>query len=369
MKGLLPALRLGRAWITERADVQVDEVAVSVGETTVASRYRLRGAADGPGWILLHGMTRTGRRHPSLVRFARAVAASGATVVVPEVPDWVALRLSPHRTVEAVQAGLEVLSRTPGIRGRAGLMGFSFGGPQALRAAAAPELAGSLSCVASVGGYGDLERAVRFLLTGVHDGPEGEDRVKPDPYGRWIVAANYLAAVPGMRDAGDVAEALRALATHAGDRAIESWDPALDPVKDELAASVAPPRRSLFRYFAPPAGRDPAPDDAEAARWARQLTRAGLGVDEALALPDLLDVPVPVLLLHGRNDHLIPYSESLRMARRIRAPEVRVLVTHLFAHSAGDPGPDSPLAWGREAVRLGATLRWLMTPRRRLFTP
>lgn len=363
MKGLLPTLRFGRAWIRGRADVQVDEVAVAVGDIAVASRFRRRDAPGGPGWILLHGMTRTGRRHPSLVRFARAVAAAGTTVVVPEVPAWVGLRLAPERTGEAVEAGLRLLADTPGVRGRPGLMGFSFGGPQVLRAAADPATGARLSCVAAVGGYGDLERTVSFLLTGVHRWEGREHRVRPDPYGRWIVAANYLAAVPGMDGARDVARALRDLAVHAGDRAIESWDPALDPVKDHLAGTLPPERRALFRYFAPPAGRDPPASDAVTEDWARALTRAGLAVDPSLDLPHALEIPVPVLLLHGRNDPLIPSTESLRMARRIRAPEVRVLVTRLFAHSAGDPGPDSPLAWGREAARLGATLRWLMTPR------
>lgn len=363
MKGLFPALRLGRAWITDQADVQVDEVAVTSGQLSVASRFQRRDAPAGPGWILLHGMTRTGRRHPSLVRFARAVAAAGTTVVVPEVPDWVGLRLAPDRTTEAVEAGLQVLADTPGSPGRAGLMGFSFGGPQVLRAAADPALAAHLSCVAAVGGYGDLERTVAFLLTGVHRWQGREHRVRPDPYGRWIVAANYLAEVPGMGGADPVARALRSLATWAGDQAVESWDAAVDPTKEDLLGTLPRELQPLFRYFAPPAAEDPPPEDAESERWARALTRAGVRTDPALALPDVLEIPVPVLLLHGRNDHLIPYSESYRMARRIRAPELRVLITHLFAHSAGDPGPESPLAWGREAARLGATFRWLLTPR------
>lgn len=355
-----PTLRFARAWLTASSPVEVTEVSVDgpAGPFELA-RYRRPEAPVGPGWILLHGMTRTGYRHPSLDRFARAVAATGATVVVPEVPEWVGLRLAPHRTRDAVRAGLRLLEEDPATAGRPGLMGFSFGGPQVLKAAADPAVGPELACVAAVGGYGDLERTVHFLLTGGHEWEGRAHRVRPDPYGRWIVAANYLAGVPGYEDAGDVAEALRELAAYAGDYVIESWDESLDPVKAELEASVAPARRSLFRYFAPPAALEPVPATPEAEAWAGRLTAAGLARETALALPGELHIPVPVLLLHGRNDHLIPFSESLRMACRIHAPALRVHVTPLFAHSAGDPGPASRVAWAREAVRLGRTLAWL----------
>lgn len=357
---LTRAARFGRAWFAGEGGTRVEVQETSAGGLA-CTVYRPGRRTRGPGWILLHGMTRTGRRHPSLVRFSRAVASTGATVVVPEVPEWVSLELAPHLTRDAVLAGLEQLASEPHVRGRPGLMGFSFGGPQVLRAAADPEVGGQLACVAAVGGYGDLERTVRFLMTGIHEWDGREYRVRPDPYGRWIVAANYLTGVPGHESAGPVGEALRELAAYAGDEIIESWDPALDPVKDRLLEGLAPDGAELFHRFAPPAEEDPPAASPEILQLSRQLTRAGVNRDPAIHLPDRLDIPVPVVLLHGQNDHLIPFSESLRMAKRIRAPELRVTVTPLFAHSAGDPGPDSRRAWARELVRLGGTLGYLFT--------
>ena len=170
------------------------------------ARFRGNGDQPGPAWILLHGMTRTGLQHPSLRRFARALAMSGSTVVVPEVPEWVGLRLAPERTADAVEAALSALDGDPRVCGLPGLMGFSFGGPQALRVSALPSLQGRLSRVASFGGYGEVACTLRFLLTGLHEWEDREHRVKPDPYGRWIVAANYLSRVPGFEEAGPLAE-------------------------------------------------------------------------------------------------------------------------------------------------------------------
>lgn len=359
--GLIRTLHFARAWTGDRIPVEAEEISLGTGDPAHhATRFRRADVESGPGWVLLHGMTRTGRNHLSLVRFARALAASGGTVLVPEVPDWVALRLAPHRTVGAVEAGVAALEADARVTGRPGLMGFSFGGPQALRASMDPALAGRLACVSSFGGYGALERTVGFLLTGVHEWEGARHRVKPDPYGRWIVAANYLPHVPGYEGTEPVAEALREVAAWAGDHAVESWDPAVDGVKDAQAAALPRDLRTLFRFFAPPAAEDPPTPSPETDRWARALAEAGVAADPLLALPHQLEIPVPVHLVHGRNDHLIPFSEALRLARRIRAPELSVTVTGLFAHSAGDPRPRGPLGWGRETWRLGGALSRLL---------
>ncbi|MEJ2503405.1 MAG: hypothetical protein P8177_08860, partial [Gemmatimonadota bacterium] len=49
-----------------------------------------------PGWMALHGLTHRGREHPSLVRLASAIAASGAVVLVPDLPEWRDLRVRPE---------------------------------------------------------------------------------------------------------------------------------------------------------------------------------------------------------------------------------------------------------------------------------
>lgn len=359
--GLLRTVRFAREWSSGAREIEVEEVALQGPDGTIpATRYRPAGARPGPGWVLLHGITRAGRQHVSLVRFSRAIAASGATVVVPEVPEWVALRLAPHLTLGAVQAGVAAMEEDPMVTGPPGLMGFSFGGPQALRVGGDPSLAGRLACIAAFGGYGDMGRTLDFLFTGTHEWGGSRYQVLPDPYGRWVVAYNYLTRVPGHEGAASVARALWELAAHAGDHFIESWDPSLDALKLSLAEAVPSDWRDLFHFFAPPAALEPLPASGEARAWTQRLADAGLEVDPSLELPDVISVPVPVFLVHGRNDHLIPFSETLRTARRVRAPRLEVTVTGLFSHSTGDPRPHGPVGWAREVLRLGSTLRGLL---------
>lgn len=314
-----------------------------------------------PGWVVLHGITRPGRHHPALGRFIRALAASGCVVAVPEVPEWRELRLSPEVTPPTVRASLRALVEHADVApGHLGIMGFSFGAPQALTVVTDPEVHELVGGVVGFGGYCDLVRTVHFQFTGEHELDGHVHRLSPDPYGRWVVGANYLTHVPGYGGAGDVADALNRLASLAGDLGIESWDPSLDVLATQLREDLSRDARPVFDLFAHPASTEPprgAVDD-----MAEALAAAARRVDPAVDPTDLLgDVDRPVHLLHGRHDRLIPYSEGLRLGRALRSDVlVRSTVTSLFGHSARDRFP-GPVAGTREAVRFVRALAGILS--------
>src|SRR5690625_5244933 len=81
------------------------------GEEHPATLYRpARARGPLPTWVVLHGLTYTGRTHSSLVRFARAVAASGAVVLVPDVPEWRSLQVAPGATAPTIDAAVDTLA-------------------------------------------------------------------------------------------------------------------------------------------------------------------------------------------------------------------------------------------------------------------
>lgn len=341
-----------RAWQAGGPPTVESEFRLDRGDTVVPVSLFLPAHDPRPpvGWIVLHGITRPGRFHPTLLRFARSLAATGAAVMVPEVPEWIDLQLAPGRTLPTVRAALPALTSrlvgaAPGPESggdppRVGLIGFSFGAPQALVAAGDPTLAGALASVASFGGYFDLERTFRFLLTGEEEW-EGQTRHRrPDPYGRWIVAANFLAGVPGYHASGPVCAALRELAREAGDRRLPADDPAFDPVKDRLARPLTRDERALFRLFAPPATADLPLAGVAGAEWASRLAAAGRAAEPLADPREHLGAPAAdVHLLHGRGDDLIPSTETLHLARYLRAqgrPPAQLTITGLLAHSASD---------------------------------
>ncbi len=349
-------IRYGRHWLSGSGDViRSDQVLPSSGASFDAFVFRPRGAGDRPlpGWVLLHGITRPGRLHLSLVRFAESLAASGAVVVVPEVAEWVDLQLAPHLTSAAARAGLDFLEADPQVRGKLGLTGFSFGAPQAIQQALLPEFHDRLGVVTAFGGYADLERTLRFQMTGLHEWNGQTEYLRPDPYGRWIVAANYLTEVPGYESATAVASALRDLAAEAGDLQVESWDPSMDKIKNALRTRLDGDDRALFDYFAPDASDDPLPPDERAEQWVQDLTAAGRKRDPGLEFPaGALKTPVPIHVIHGAADHLIPSSEGRRLGQRLSQTEGTLTITSLFSHSTENGS-------GGRLSELGENLRFL----------
>jgi pimeloyl-ACP methyl ester carboxylesterase len=335
-------LRYTLSWLTGRESVVSREIPLDRSGTPVPATLLTpaRPRRPLPAWIVLHGITRPGRAHPTLVRFTRAVAAGGCAVLVPEVPEWRELRLATDQTLPTVEAALAAFEQIDGVARRpVGLVGLSFGAPQAIAASAHPALAGRIAGVVGFGGFCDLERTLRFQFTGEHEWRNRHHHLEPDPYGRWIVGANYLTAIPGHERRTAVAESLRSLATFAGDAGVMSWDDRFDAPKAELRDSLEAEDREIFDLFAPMSPAKPDPREAEA--MAVALAEAGRRVEPTIeASRSFAEVTGPVHILHGRDDHLIPFSEAFRLRDALPAGVVAgVTVTRLFGHSARDPFP------------------------------
>jgi pimeloyl-ACP methyl ester carboxylesterase len=338
LRGMLRTMRYARGWAAG-ADVVVEETeivrdGVSVPSTLVLPARRPRPL---PGWIVLGGMSRSGRFHPQLVRFGNALAASGAAVLVPGIPEWRRLEMAPGVTAPTIQGSVAALRKRKEVGpGKLGLVGFSFGAPQAAIAAAREETVEQIGGVVLFGGYCSLERTLTCQMTGQHEWQGAEYSLDPDPYGRWVVAKNHLTDVEGLEDAGDVAVALAHLAEAASGQRISAWEPYHDEMIRELRLTMPARWQALFDLFATPTNGTSA-EREECREMAVRLSGACRRVEPLLdPEPDLIRVRLPTQLIHGRGDRLIPYTEGLRMRDGLPA-EARagLTVTELFSHSAG----------------------------------
>ena len=359
--GPMRTARYAKAWLRSGVEVEEDELMLDRAGTPVPATFvRPRHAhPDVPAWVVLHGITRLGRAHEQLVRFTHAMAAAGLASVVPEVPEWRELDLAPGLTAPTVRAAIDGLRATGRVReGPVGVLGFSFGAPHAIAASTHPGLRDDIAGATGFGGYCELESTFRFLMTGHHEWDGRTHRLRVDPYGRWIVAANYLTGVPEYSSATAVADALRLLARNAGDVGLSSWDPVYDPMVIKLREDVPEEWQALYDQFAWPSTQSPPQVDTRA--LADRLAAAGRRMNPALdPVPRLAEVRGPVHVLHGRNDHLIPFTESQRMKRALGGAKTFCTVTRLFGHSAQDAFP--LLRAAREVPRFARAITRMMT--------
>ena len=349
---------------SEDATVATETVYTRGDEELPATVFRpARGPSRLPGWVVLHGLTRPGRAHPSLQRFASAVASSGNIVLVPEIPEWRDLRVAPAVAIGTIRQAVRALQERTDVRHEhVGLFGFSFGATQALIAAADEETSRLLAGVAAWGGYSDLRRLFRFGLTGEHEIDGVTYQTEPDPYGPWIMAGNYLARVPGYEGAEDVAIALHDLALEAGELRMYAWDPIFDASKRRLREGLTRDGRELFDMIAP-ATTAPRADHDRVLALAEALARTALEADPLLdPQPYLQHVRVPILFSHGRDDRLIPFTETIRLSRAVPDHLVRsTMITALFQHSGGTQSGLGRLGVAREGARFALLLRRVLS--------
>lgn len=351
----LPTGRTARflaAWLRGgKAALAEEEVTFPVGGVPrEATLFLPRSPRPAPGWVVLHGLTVPGRKHEGMLRFVRSLAASGAVVLVPDVPAWRELRLDVTAARETLAEAALHLAGRPEVRpGGVGAVGFSFGATQALMAAADPHVHGAIRSVVGFGGYADLGRMLTALFAGEHEWEGKQYRLDPDPYGRWAVVGNYLTLLPGYEHMHAVQEAALELALEAGRRRAWAWEAEYDPLKAEIRARLAPDEQKVWDIVAHPAGQEDSIRDAGrelAARFAAAALEHDPGLDPRPHLPAL--VGRRIVLSHGRADRLIPFTESLRLASMMPpGAEASATITGLFAHSAG-AGRIHPVAQVRE---------------------
>ena len=333
-------LRFLRQYFRPRADIiDVAETTFTRGaETLPATIYRHRQREHyRTAWVVLHGITYRGRQHKGLQRFASSMAAAGHLVFIPEIPEWSRFKVAPALAVPTIRAAVHALHERADIdRNRIGLFAFSFGGTQSIIAANEASIQTELRGLVSWGGYQSIATLLRFGLTGEHELDGSTYQVVPDPYGRWIVGANYLTRMSGFEDLDDVARALLELATEAGTRGIYAGDPVFEPMKAKLAERFTGEKLRTFDVFAPRGGVVGV-DRGYALELLGPLTDTILRVDPLMDPTSALrNLNVRTFLAHGRDDRLIPFTESVRASRQIPG---RIMagcaVTGLFAHSGG----------------------------------
>jgi len=221
--------------------------------------------------VLVHGFAPQGNRDDRVLAAASLLARTGFAVAVPTIPGLTQGRLRPH-DAEPVIAALDLRP------GPVTLVSVSVGAGPAFLAAADPRVSGRVATVVVLGGYASARELVRYFLTGEYDyaGRRGHTAHDPDMV-RAFVAANADLLGPSLRRGLD-----------AGDRqAMESALQALAP----LLTALSP--------------------EQVAAR-----------------------IPGHLLLIHGRGDRAVPYTETLRLAAA-RPRDTAVVLVGMIGHVEG----------------------------------
>lgn len=264
--------------------------------------------------VLGHGIHHAGIHEPRLIRFARHLADRDVRVLTPLLSELADYRIT-ESGVDVLRASVRYMARD----GEAvGLIGFSFAGGLALLAAEDEDLAPKLRYVASIGGYHDLSRTLRFLATDRVEGPLGTDVRKAHEYGLLVLLYGHLDRLSFGQDTETLTRVLR------------SWLEEDRPAAREAAQALTTDKaRHLVTLLE--AGRlTELSDQVLPILDERREELARLSPSGRLS-----QLKMPLVFLHGAGDTVVPPEETLWADRELESgsgPEYTALSTPLLEH-------------------------------------
>lgn len=315
-----------REWIGARIVRQRVQYQSS-GETVVAEVYRRLGDRPRPAAVLSLGLTDLGFDHPNAVALGHALARSGIVVMYHWSPPGFRINVA---DLEHLVAGFLFLEQQEYVDpSRTGLGGFCVGASFALVASADERVRDRMIMVNAFGPYYDARELLLQLTSRTIAGPHARVPWEPDPYTLEVFTNGIIGSLGTEEDAA----------------VLRSHFPDGPPLSSAAFAALT----------------------AEGQAAARLL--AGVGYGEARALLDELplefrqtldtispsmyveDMRARVLVLHDRDDEVIPVNEARALAEAVRETgSVRYTELTNFEHTLPEAG--GPLVKAEQAARL-----------------
>jgi hypothetical protein len=304
-------------------------IAFRVAGRNYAADFYRTAAEPRAALLLVPGLAPDGKDDRRLVDLAVILARARFAVLVPDIASLRAQRVSAEN-VRQIADALGYLATADGLIDETiraprplGIAAISYSVGPALLATLESGLAGRVDFMVAIGGYYDVESVVTYFTTGYYRDTANVPWTKgaPNDYGKWLFVGANSDAIMDMRDR----ITLRAIAARRmTDGGAEIGD---------LSATLGPEGRSVEALLA---NRDPDAVGRLIAALPTKL-RDNLG---ALNLRghDLAGAPRDVILIHGRDDRIIPVSESIGLAAALPAARGHLYVVEHLAHADLEPG-------------------------------
>lgn len=299
----------------ESREVVTEEVLIPVAGEPIRGRlYRPLGISRPPGMVIAHGIHHLGINEPRLMNFARAMAGTGIEVLTPELTSLADYHVD-AASIAAIGESAGWLDQQLGNR-PVTVTGVSFAGGLALLAACDPRYAPHFKALVLMGAYADLARASRFLVTDQEEYPDGRTLVFPaHPYGAQVLV---YARLDRFFPPGDLPAAYEALRYWL-------WEQPEDarPWLARLSAASRTTMESLFnRQF-----------DTLRPKMLAAIRADQSQLDAISPHGHIAGLRIPVFILHGTADDIIPASESVWLKREVPPADLRAaLITPVFSH-------------------------------------
>ena len=267
------------------------------------------------GILLNHGVIDTGKDDPRLKRLATVLCQAGFVVIVPDLKGMRSFRIAPS-DVDEIRAAFSHFVSRPEVRSDScGLFGFSYGAGPTIIAACRPEVREKVRFVVSFGGYYDLKNVLSFIATGHFEFGGKRYFRKPQEYGKWVFLANNLDWVESPEDRTILRRILKVK--------LRDENASIDSFLSQLGGEG----RNVLNLLS---HADPSQTESFIQRLPPSIRSSMNALDLS---PVLKNLQADLILAHGEDDDLIPFTETLRLAQAAPEPgKVDMKILKTFSH-------------------------------------
>jgi pimeloyl-ACP methyl ester carboxylesterase len=270
------------------------------------------------GIVLVPGVVPAGKDDGRLVALANTLARLNLAVLVPDLQGLRRYRVRQGDVREVADAFRYLRSRPEWVpQGHAGIAGFSYGAGPVLLAALEPGIREQVRFIMTLGGYYDLRSIVTYFTTGYYrESTAAPWRYRePHPYIKWVFT---LSNADLVEHSGDRA-ALHALGQRFLGHDMSDTEPAMP--------KLHPDAQALYALLT---NTDPARVNALIERLSPRVRDELTGLNPAAQ--DLTQLRARAILVHGRGDTMIPYTESMALAAALPPGQAQLFLIEGLAH-------------------------------------
>ena len=265
--------------------------------------------------ILYPGASPLGEKHPSMIFLASTLADIGFNVYIPRIPLLKKLDISEDNVSWFDNAYKQLLSRDEIKDTKISCIGVSYGGAILLKTS----LSGYMSkhkphCLFTYGTIYDIPTSIDFLMTGKLNIKNKEVQIKPHEWGLIVGFHNFLSKVDVGYNTDDIQ---KVLAIRVKDQKEESFQEAekLNGNAKILALDVLNGNMSK-----------------EVQRIIDIIQKEKIHLLDGIS-PKYWshDIHTKVFIMHGANDNMVPYTQSIKLSERISDSEL--FISYLYEHN------------------------------------
>lgn len=297
---------------------------VSLGKTRKFETdiYRPKGKSKGT-IITINGLAPLGPKDPRFVKVNEALVKIGYTVVSPFLKEICEFKISKQNITDIVLLVESVVTDEKySLPKNIGVFAPSFSGGLSLIAACDPKISHSIQSMMLIGSYSKVDELISYLFR----------TQETDEYGRLILLWNFM-----FLSLGEKPKLKKALELTILDNYFKRSPGELEVYWNQLSKSD---KRIFLQVKEDPKFRMDL--------WESIVKKGGSFVNLLSDLNvhgKLKNIKSPVALVHGKNDDVVPSSQSIKVFEELNMVQIpsKLCITNLLGH--GDTGFSAKSIW------------------------